>query len=88
MSTTQSIIVYRNPLEQAVWESVMGLDLGGLFPIMVGAFAGIATVMIVSSLITRFNGSFNRNWLGRHGGNISLALGGIAWFVVAKMMWL
>lgn len=37
MSNTQSIIVYRNPLEQQFWEgSAFG---GNLFPVMVGVVA-------------------------------------------------
>ena len=85
MSTTQSIIVYRNPMEQALWEGVMGAEL---FPIAVGAIFAIATVMAVSHIIDRFNGAFRKNWLGRNSGNVSLVVGGIVWFLVAKMMWL
>lgn len=44
----QSIIVYRNPLEAAFWESMSG---GQLFPIMVGIVAFFAVFLLAQKLI-------------------------------------
>lgn len=51
MNNPQSIIVYRNPLEAAIWE---GTYSETLFPIMVALFAGFLVFVIVHGLFDRY----------------------------------
>lgn len=46
-----SIVVYRNPLEQAAWEGLMN---GNLFPIVAAVFACVAVVWFMHVVLTRF----------------------------------
>lgn len=46
--TTQSIIVYRNPVEQAVWEGQMGAEI---VPIMSGIILGVIVVFLAEKFI-------------------------------------
>lgn len=46
---TTSIIVYRNPLEQAFWEGLMNSEI--IFPIMVAAALSLAAIMITARLL-------------------------------------
>lgn len=84
--STQSIIVYRNPMEQAFWEGAMSAQL---FPIIVGGVVAIAAVILTEQLLLKVNGYGNRrSWLGRHRSNISLMVGGIVWMLVVWNMWI
>lgn len=40
-----TIIVYRNPLEAAIWDSLMG---GGLFPLLAGLFVAFIVGLTVA----------------------------------------
>lgn len=56
MSATQSIIVYRNPLEQMFWESAMAANL---WPVIVGVFVfflvfGCLQAYVVERFVPRF----------------------------------
>lgn len=53
MITPQSIIVYRNPAEAALWES------GMVFPIIVGAVIAVASVLIVLGVLQMLSKRFN-----------------------------
>ena len=53
----QSIIVYRNPLEAAMWEGIM--SSGALWPVMVGVAVFFAVFLIADRLIVR-------RWFGAH----------------------
>lgn len=53
MLTPQSIIVYRNPAEAALWES------GMVFPIIVGAVISLASVLIVLSVLQMLSKRFD-----------------------------
>jgi len=50
---TQSIIVYRNPIEAAFWES------GLIFPLMVALFVGFITILATSKLVEMKYGNIN-----------------------------
>jgi len=52
--TTQSIIVYRNPVEAAFWESGIIVPLGG----------GLGTGFIVFLLLTALAKKVSRDWRG------------------------
>lgn len=50
---TQSIIVYRNPLEQQLWEGIMS---GDAFPFMVGVAVFLITYVLFNKFIVdKFN---------------------------------
>lgn len=48
MNQTTSIIVYRNPMEQAVWEGLMNFE--NLLPIFAGVFVFVATFALLNHL--------------------------------------
>ena len=48
--TTQSIIVYRNPLEQMMWEGAMS---GAFFPIIVGVIFFFAMFLAIDKFIVK-----------------------------------
>lgn len=48
--TTQSIIVYRNPVEQMMWEGVMS---GTFFPIIVGVVFFFAMFLTIDKFIVK-----------------------------------
>ena len=57
----QSIIVYRNPLEAAMWEGIM--SSGALWPVMVGVAVFFAVFLIADRFIIK---SWFNSWrLGR-----------------------
>lgn len=78
-SEITSIIVYRNPLEKAMWES---FDAGALFPVMVAGLTFIAVTMLASRLRNRFRKTrgLSENW--------SLLAGTVAAGAVLKYMWI
>lgn len=51
MSGPHEVIMYRNPLEYAMWNSLS--ESGVLFPIMVSAVVFIASVVVVSKILNR-----------------------------------
>lgn len=61
MNQTQSIIVYRNPMEQAFWEGLM--NSSAIMPIMFGIVAFFVSFLILNSLLVRvFRASKIRAW--------------------------
>lgn len=48
--TTQSIIVYRNPYEQMMWEGIMS---GAFFPIIVGVVFFFAMFLTIDRFIVK-----------------------------------
>jgi hypothetical protein len=48
--TTQSIIVYRNPYEQMMWEGIMS---GTFFPIIVGVVFFFAVLLTIDKFIVK-----------------------------------
>lgn len=68
MLTTQSIIVYRNPLEQAIWEGLMTSN--SIFPIICGIVVFFIAVIASQTLIVdRF--AWNKRAVAS---NVSLAI--------------
>lgn len=72
MSATQSIIVYRNPLEQMFWEGAMA---GNLWPVIVGIFVFFLVFGCLQAyVVDRFVPFFKR---GRYT-NLALLAGAVA----------
>lgn len=75
--TTQSIIVYRNPLEQAIWEGQMG---GEIVPIMSGIILGVIVMLLTDNIIS---------WdIKKRFPYLSLYLGGIVGVFTIWKMWI
>lgn len=55
---TNSIIVYRNPLEQAFWEGLM--NSGTLFPLIVGIVVFFIVFSSLNSIGEKFTRSFSK----------------------------
>jgi len=55
---TQSIIVYRNPVEQQIWEG------GFLFPLMVAMFAALIVAITINFISTKIE--YKKRPLSRH----------------------
>ena len=51
MGTTQSVIVYRNPLEQMFWESMLGGGAIVFFVIIGAAILGVLTYVWLDKII-------------------------------------
>ena len=102
MSQPHEVIMYRNPMEYAIWNSADGATL---FPIMVSAAVAIVVVMLASKVhnyLSRFSNKgfgtprkkVNTNMLGviwydltRHiGGYWPLYAGAIAAIITFNMM--
>jgi hypothetical protein len=74
--TTQSIIVYRNPAEAALWES------GAVFPIMCAMVASIIAVLAVNWVYEQLP----RNKRYGHGPVVAIAGIGTAIAVIFSML--
>lgn len=83
MNSTQSIIVYRNPMEQAFWETVMN---GQFFPVIAAIIVFFVVLLTAHNLLERFNRP--RAWNSPVNGYVSLALGAVAAVVVGWMLWI
>lgn len=81
----QEIIIYRNPLEAAMWQAMSG---GQLFPIAVGLVVFFAVFLAVNPLIERFA---PRKYSGRvHKdlrSNTALAVAAVAGVLTIYSMW-
>jgi len=53
----QSIIVYRNPLEAAIWE---GMSNGNFFPFIVATFVCVFAVILYSEIETKIYRKLNK----------------------------
>lgn len=81
---TQSIIVYRNPIEAAFWESASS---GQIFPIVVGVIVFFVLFLALQyQVVERFTGwnSKYRTW----GTYAALAAGAGAAIAVIEKMWI
>ena len=82
----QEIIVYRNPMEAAVWQAMSG---GQLFPIIVGVVVFFAVFLAVNSLMERFAPRKYRAWnYGNLRSYTALAIGAIAGVLTVYGMWI
>lgn len=84
MNTTQTIIVYRNPVEAMFWDNIMNTNFGNLVPIVAGMFVSIVTIVILSQLSQRKYGFRVPEWVS----NGILAIGAVAGVAVSYMMWI
>ena len=74
---TQSIIVYRNPMEQQFWESGMIVPLG----------AGMLTFLIVTYSLAMAMEKFAWNWSRRHGAAGGYIAAGAGFLAAAFVFW-
>jgi hypothetical protein len=79
---TQSIIVYRNPMEQAFWEGTM--NFGNLIPMLAGMLVFLALVVGLSHIIQKKFGWRPPQWTQYVMWGVSIA-GSIA---TMKWLWL
>lgn len=78
----QSIIVYRNPLEAAIWE---GMSNGNFFPFIVASFVCVFFVMIYSSIEQKIYRKNNKRNTSNTGVVIVAA---ISYIGTVYLMWL
>ena len=62
----QEIIVYRNPLEAALWSAIMN---GSFFPVIVGVVAFFCTFLVVNQVLNK-----GRSWGKNIKRNTNIAL--------------
>jgi len=76
-----SIIVYRNPLEKALWEGAMGASM---VPVAAGLLTGLAVIILGHILIDKYLPWHKR----KVASNVCLALGGLVGGFVAHQLWI
>lgn len=77
---TQSIIVYRSPLEQQMWEGLMS---GSFFPIIVGVVVFFIVILSLNRfVIERVRGWRYKSWPI----NVALAVSAVAGIAVVRFM--
>lgn len=76
----QSIIVYRNPLEAAMWEGIMS---GSFFPVILGVVVFFCAFLAMNQLLNK--GRTYGKFVGRNA-NIALAVGAVAGFATIYFM--
>jgi hypothetical protein len=67
----QSIIVYRNPLEAAMWEGIMG---GNFFPVIVGVIVFFAVFLAANRFIVERYWGWNSRDVPTY---VALAIGAV-----------
>lgn len=83
MSQTQSIIVYRNPLEQAIWEGAFGAQLSC---IIFGIVAFFVVFLLLNKITTSVVGNFGKK--AQIATNVNLVLGAVAGVATIYFTWL
>ena len=69
----QEVIVYRNPMEAAIWQYVMSASLSAsFFPVICGVVVFFAVMLTAHNLISKRYGTYGKR--GRISTNISLVL--------------
>ena len=83
----ESIIVYRNPMEKALWESLMD---GQFFPIIVGCVVFIAVLIGLLTLQDKFFPRFGyrKNWKSTTVNVLIWWSAGIAAVSTIKYLWI
>ena len=78
----KEFIVYRNPLEAAIWGS---LSNGGLFPILVAMFVAVVVIVVGICLVDRYVArSYGKTQKHKRWSNAVLVLGAVA---AALVLW-
>jgi hypothetical protein len=85
MIQTQSIIVYRNPVEQAFWEGLMNST--ATWPIMVGIGVFIVSFLIFNALIYRVLWGLRSTKIKDHA-NYALALASVCCVSTIAYLWI
>lgn len=81
---TQSIIVYRNPMEQAMWEGTMGAEL---VPIGAGLIVFLLVVVLYNTrVVNKFMFRQKKPWYAKV--ELSFVFAGIAALATAKLLWI
>ena len=83
MNQTQSIIVYRNPAEQTMWETIMS---GAFFPVLVAIMVFPIVLLIVHRILDRVNPP--NHFASTINGNLSMAAGAVAAVATAWALWI
>jgi hypothetical protein len=83
MNQTQSIIVYRNPAEQAFWETIMS---GSFFPILVAIMVFPIVLLIVHRILDRVNPP--KYFASTTNGYLSMTAGAVAAVATAWALWI
>lgn len=81
MGNMQQIIVYRNPLEAAMWNSLFNAEFHNTFPLMVAAVCFIICMCAFNNRVEKFLRKHKYNHYTTHvTGFISLAVAAcVAW---------
>lgn len=70
---TDSIIVYRNPVEAAIWENLLGSNI--LFPIMCSGIVAVVVVVCLANLLDKKLRRVHRtHWIHKYGMNVVFAI--------------
>lgn len=80
MSQPHQVIMYRNPMEYAMWNSMDGAIL---FPIMVSAAAAIVTVMLVGH-VQNYLSRFRNKGFGTSRKKANTSMLGVMWYDVTR----
>jgi hypothetical protein len=81
---TQSIIVYRNPIEAAFWE---GDGAAMLVPVGLGVIVFFVVFLTLNALVVERYTGWNSKYRS-YGAYSALAVSALAGFVAARMMWI
>ncbi len=79
----QEVIVYRNPMEAAMWHALSG---GEFFPIIVGIVVFFAVFLTVNALLNKWYGSWGKAAQMRTQG--ALTAGVVAGVLTVWKMWI
>jgi multisubunit Na+/H+ antiporter MnhE subunit len=79
---TQSIIVYRNPVEAAFWESASS---GQIFPVIVGVIVFFAVFLVLNAYVVERFVTFRKRAPATY---VALFIGALAGVLVVNKMWI
>ena len=81
----ESIIVYRNPMEKALWESTMS---GEFFPVIVGIVVFFAVLFATIGILNKVRGYRSSQMTNFTNENIGLVVGAAAGIAAIAYMWI
>ena len=79
----QEIIVYRNPLEAAMWHTVMS---GEFFPVIAGVVVFFAVFLPLNHFLSQRFGSWGKT--GKQVSYFSLGVGAVLGITTVRLMWI